>query len=283
MDPTDILISKFIALLQINGYKVLRGELKLKLTDEFLNEINVLFRHNLNTVESRDRRNKVQFLKNFISNTLKLKVNQASVNGYSLKSSSQSSSQISSSTLSDYNQPSSSLSSSVVNTVSQTVIDLTNFTKLKYLELYKVSPLNIIGYSYLRSQLETIICSRCLNSISDVLVLDDSHKESNRSQFVWSELRYLVLQHNRLKNVDNSFIFTPWLQFLDLSFNEITAIKKSVFDPLTNLKYLNLSYNFLTSVPTFNIATSRKLQILLLKHNLIDDLTGQFASYFPAC
>ncbi|CAH0396182.1 unnamed protein product [Bemisia tabaci] len=273
MEHSDALISKFISLLQVNGHKVLRGELKLKLTDEFLTEINALLKSHVNSVQSKERKNKIQFLRNFLGNTLKLKINQASINGSSLRGSSQSSSQISSSS-SDFTQPSSSLGSSIIYSVSQTVLDLTDFTKLKYLELYKVSPLNIIGYQFLRSQLETIICMRCLNSVSDVLVLDDNRRESSRGQYLWSELRYLVLQHNRLKSVDNSFIYTPWLQFLDLSFNEIKSINKSIFDPLTNLKYLNVSYNFLTNVPTFNMATSRKLQVLLLQHNLIDDLSG---------
>lgn len=144
MEHSDALISKFISLLQVNGHKVLRGELKLKLTDEFLTEINALLKSHVNSVQSKERKNKIQFLRNFLGNTLKLKINQASINGSSLRGSSQSSSQISSSS-SDFTQPSSSLGSSIIYSVSQTVLDLTDFTKLKYLELYKVSPLNIIG------------------------------------------------------------------------------------------------------------------------------------------
>lgn len=43
---------------------------------------------------------------------------------------------------------------------------------------------------------------------------------------------------------------------------------------LSNLRYVNLGYNKLEQVPIFNKAVLHSLQVLVLKNNYIDNLSG---------
>lgn len=72
--------------------------------------------------------------------------------------------------------------------------------------------------------------------------------------------------------VDTSFEFTPYLQHLNLSHNKIFHISALVWLP--NLKFLNLSYNQLTSVPKLNSEAPRRLQVLTINANLLEDVSG---------
>jgi len=90
--------------------------------------------------------------------------------------------------------------------------------------------------------------------------------------FVWASLKHLVLPHNALKCLDESLELIPWLQILDLSHNMITDAKE--ISCLSNLRYVNLGYNKLEQVPIFNKAALRSLQVLVLKNNYIDNLSG---------
>lgn len=95
--------------------------------------------------------------------------------------------------------------------------------------------------------------------------------------FVWGSLRHLSLPHNALEKLDRSFELTPWLQILDLSHNLLTNAVE--LDCLPNLKYVNLGYNKLEMVPIFNKSATHSLQILVLKNNYIEDISGMFSTF----
>lgn len=147
-------------------------------------------------------------------------------------------------------------------------VDLSRFNSLKYLELTKV-PLHLVeGFQMLRPQLQVLVCERCTDCLEDILGPADN---------VWRELRTAKLCYN-------DFVFlcpftnTPGLQYLDLSYNKIED--KLSLQTLKNLTYLNLSFNFLTSVPMLSEDVFRKLKVLLLNNNYIQELSGKFRPVF---
>lgn len=149
------------------------------------------------------------------------------------------------------------------------VVDITRFVNLRYIELIHIKLQNVKGIQALRPQLELLICTSSTDSFEDVLAGD-----SNSLQ-VWEELRTVDLSNNKIEDIlgNKTFISTPWIQHLDLSMNKLTYVGGSL-DYLNNLKYLNLSYNQLDSLPFLSHESSKKLEILLLCHNLIEDISG---------
>lgn len=146
-------------------------------------------------------------------------------------------------------------------------VDLSRFNSLKYLELNKV-PMHLVeGFQVLRPQLQVLVCERCTDCLEEIL---------GPAENVWGELRTAKLCYN-------DFVFlcpftnTPWLQYLDLSYNRIED--KLSLQTLKNLTYLNLSFNFLTSVPMLSEDVFRKLKVLLLNNNYIQELSGKFTHY----
>ncbi|XP_046683894.1 serine/threonine-protein kinase 11-interacting protein isoform X2 [Homalodisca vitripennis] len=139
-------------------------------------------------------------------------------------------------------------------------VDLSRFSSLKYLELNKV-PMHLVeGMQSLRSQLQVLICERCTDCLEDIL---------GSADHVWDELRTAKLCYNDFV-ILCPFTNTPWLQYLDLSYNKIED--KLSLQTLKHLKYLNLSFNFLTSVPMLSEEVCRTLKILLINNNYVQDL-----------
>nr|XP_050864939.1 serine/threonine-protein kinase 11-interacting protein isoform X2 [Vespula vulgaris] len=150
-------------------------------------------------------------------------------------------------------------------------IDITKFRCLKYLELKKVCIALVKGIQGIRGQLESITCAgrQGVTTVAQLLVTCGGDAGVG---FVWASLRHLSLAHNALEKLDRSFELTPWLQILDLSHNLLTSAAE--LDCLPNLKYVNLGYNKLEMVPVFNKSATHSLQILVLKNNYIEDISG---------
>ncbi|XP_043681412.1 serine/threonine-protein kinase 11-interacting protein isoform X2 [Vespula pensylvanica] len=150
-------------------------------------------------------------------------------------------------------------------------IDITKFRCLKYLELKKVCIALVKGIQGIRGQLESITCAgrQGVTTVAQLLVTCGGDAGAG---FVWGSLRHLSLAHNALEKLDRSFELTPWLQILDLSHNLLTSAAE--LDCLPNLKYVNLGYNKLEMVPAFNKSATHSLQILVLKNNYIEDISG---------
>lgn len=148
-------------------------------------------------------------------------------------------------------------------------IDISKFKNIKYLEIKKIPIKEIIGLQSIQSQLQSIICIRCLSSVEDLL---SKCGGDNSSGIVWSELAEAVLSFNHITIVDTSIALAPWLRVLDLSHNQITDVK--AIECLPNLKYVNLSFNCLSALPTFNKSARKKIELLVIKNNYIEDLSG---------
>lgn len=148
-------------------------------------------------------------------------------------------------------------------------IDIGKFRNLHVLEVQRIDINRIIGLQQLRSQLVEIKAERSLSNVKDLIMFCAGDK---CQAFIWNSLKRADFSYNNLDRVDSSFEFTPYLQHLNLSHNKIFSISALVWCP--NLKVLNLSYNQLTTIPKLNVESYRRLQVLLLNDNLIEDISG---------
>lgn len=153
-------------------------------------------------------------------------------------------------------------------------VDIKKFRSLKLLELRRVPVNQVLGINCLRNQLQYLICIHSVDNLRELFINCGGDKSD---KFIWSELKEVDLSYNNLKSIDNSLEYVPWLQSLDLSHNKLVNVQ--AIDCLTNLKHLNLSFNQLEAVPLFNKELSRKLQVLVIKNNYIEDLTGNLFYY----
>ena len=148
-------------------------------------------------------------------------------------------------------------------------IDISKFRNLTTLEIQRVPIQRIVGLQQLRSQLQEIIVERSLTNVKDLIMFCAGDKSNG---FIWNSLKRADFSYNNLEIIDSSFEFTPYLQCLNLSHNKIYQISALVWCP--NLKVLNLSFNQLTSIPKLNVESYRRLQVLIINDNLIEDISG---------
>ncbi|KAK5649987.1 hypothetical protein RI129_001016 [Pyrocoelia pectoralis] len=147
------------------------------------------------------------------------------------------------------------------------VVDITKFKNLRFLELQKIDVTSLIGLQTLRTQLQYLICVRSIPSLKSVLEKCGGDKSEG---FVWCELKEAIFSHNNLKEIDSSLELVPWLNTLDLSYNQIQDGRP--LNSLPNLKYINLSYNYLESAPPFSGQLCTRIQVLGLSNNFIEDI-----------
>lgn len=149
------------------------------------------------------------------------------------------------------------------------VLDINKFRNLRILEVQKIPIRQVIGIQQLRAQIQELICVRSLNHVKEII---SDCGGDNSSGFIWNELKRVDFSYNNFEKMDSSFEFTPYIQVLNLSHNKIESV--SAIKWLPNLKILNLSYNQLTHVPAFNNESYRRLQVLILNDNFIEDVSG---------
>ncbi|KDR23218.1 serine/threonine-protein kinase 11-interacting protein [Zootermopsis nevadensis] len=245
-------ISSLASLLRENGDKVLNGQSKLSLTSALLRNLNEAFTIIVENNEESDSSfnvinttnalveifHDIQFLYDFVQKTVGLKLSNCAVTG----------------------------------DCGNSVLDICKFRNLKYLELRKIPVHMLHGIQSVRAQLQSVVCIRCVQRLEDLLLDCGADRSSG---FVWSDLKEAVFSYNGIDLLDRSLEFAPWLQILDLSHNRIS--QASAIDCLPNLKYLNMSYNLLESIPTVNKDACRKLQVLVIKNNYIEDISGLVA------
>lgn len=143
------------------------------------------------------------------------------------------------------------------------------FRNLRKLEVQKVSIKQLVGIQKLRAQIEEVICVKSITNVKE-LISDCGGDNSN--SFIWNELKKADFSFNSLQAVDSSFEFTPYIQNLNLSHNKIVNVSSIKWLP--NLKILNLSFNQLTHIPKFNLEAYRRLQVLIINDNFIEDISG---------
>ncbi len=158
----------------------------------------------------------------------------------------------------------------ISNTVSshEIIVDVQDFSNLNYLELYKFNVKRIRNVEFLRERLEAVVCVRSLENVGDLLL-----SRSGLEDKIWT-LKHAIFSRNSISTLDQSFIYTPYLQYLDLSYNHLTDLRQLTC--LLNLTYLNASYNNLKEAPKLLLF---KLKTLLLSNNYITDITGKFILY----
>ncbi|XP_055596740.1 uncharacterized protein LOC129746859 isoform X2 [Uranotaenia lowii] len=148
-------------------------------------------------------------------------------------------------------------------------VDISKFRNLRKLEIQKLPISQVTGIQQVRSQLNEIICIRSISHVKDFIV---SCGGDNSNGFTWNELKVANFSYNMLDHIDSSLEFTPWLEHLNLSHNQIVSV--SAIKWLPNLRMLNLSFNRLTHIPTFHVDTVKKLQMFYISNNFIEDLAG---------
>ncbi|XP_038109345.1 uncharacterized protein LOC6041308 isoform X2 [Culex quinquefasciatus] len=148
-------------------------------------------------------------------------------------------------------------------------VDIAKFRSLRKLEIQKIPISQVMGIQQMRSQLVEITCIRSIANVKEIIT---SCGGDNGNGFTWNELKAANFSYNMLDHIDSSLEFTPWLENLNLSHNQI--VSASAIKWLPNLRVLNLSFNRLSHIPSFHVDTMKKLQIFHISNNFIEDLSG---------
>lgn len=161
----------------------------------------------------------------------------------------------------------------------EAAVDLVHFRNLQKIEIHKLPVHKLKGLRRLRNQLEEISCHHCLAQCRDVLRACGGDKCGDQ---IWSELRTIDFSFNALRRIDDSLRWTPWVQKLNLSHNQLSVESLGPLKYLPNLKYLDLSYNQLEAIPKLAPEASRRLQLLRVKANFIQVYLLSYSEYSAA-
>lgn len=105
------------------------------------------------------------------------------------------------------------------------------------------------------------------------------------SDVLWTKISQLVISYCGLRSFGSGLSLACNLQWLDVSHNMLSDAEavSSSLAALPKLCYLNLSYNRLTKVPVPSYGPSCPIQILLLSHNYVENLSGKPNNNFSSC
>lgn len=148
-------------------------------------------------------------------------------------------------------------------------IDISKFRNLQRLEIHRVNVAQVTGIQPMRAHLLELVCVRSVATVQDIISYCGGDKCNG---FIWNELRSAEFTYNNLSSIDCSLEFAPWLQQLNLSHNQIGSVDAIKWLP--HLKVLDLSFNRLLYVPAFHVEATRRLKVLMLSNNFIEDLSG---------
>ncbi|XP_063145036.1 serine/threonine-protein kinase 11-interacting protein isoform X2 [Candoia aspera] len=144
------------------------------------------------------------------------------------------------------------------------------FKSLRRLEL-RCLPLHCLrGLRFVYSQLEALTCSRCVNSLEEILSACGGDLSS---ALPWLELQTANFSYNSIVTLDDSLQLLNVLKALDLSHNLIQDCQHYL-TVLTELEYLNVAYNFLPKVPELGLHSRAKLVTFILRYNYLDNISG---------
>ncbi|XP_040084171.1 serine/threonine-protein kinase 11-interacting protein isoform X2 [Oryx dammah] len=143
------------------------------------------------------------------------------------------------------------------------------FKSLRQLELRGV-PLHCLrGLRGIYSQLETLICSRSLQALEELL---SACGGDLCSALPWLALLSADFSYNALTALDSSLRLLSALRFLNLSHNQVQDCKGFLMD-LSELCHLDISYNHLRLVPKVG-PSGAALGTLILRGNELQSLHG---------
>ncbi|XP_045415045.1 serine/threonine-protein kinase 11-interacting protein isoform X1 [Lemur catta] len=143
------------------------------------------------------------------------------------------------------------------------------FKSLRQLELRGV-PLHCLhGLRGIYSQLETLICSRSIQALEELL---SACGGDLCSALPWLALLSADFSYNTLTSLDSSLRLLSSLRFLNLSHNQVQDCKGFLMD-LCELYHLDISYNRLHLVPRMG-PSGAALGVLILRGNELQSLCG---------
>ncbi|XP_025746794.1 serine/threonine-protein kinase 11-interacting protein isoform X2 [Callorhinus ursinus] len=143
------------------------------------------------------------------------------------------------------------------------------FKSLRQLELRGV-PLHCLrGLCGIYSQLETLICSRSIQALEELL---SACGGDLCSALPWLALLSANFSYNALTSLDSSLRLLSALRFLNLSHNRVQDCEGFLMD-LSELCHLDISYNHLRLVPRMG-PSGAALETLILRGNELRSLQG---------
>uniref|UniRef100_A0A7N9CTJ3 Serine/threonine-protein kinase 11-interacting protein n=1 Tax=Macaca fascicularis TaxID=9541 RepID=A0A7N9CTJ3_MACFA len=143
------------------------------------------------------------------------------------------------------------------------------FKSLRHLELRGVPLHSLHGLRGIYSQLETLICSRSLQTLEELL---SACGGDFCSALPWLALLSANFSYNALTALDSSLHLLSALRFLNLSHNQVQDCQGFLMD-LCELHHLDISYNRLHLVPRMG-PSGAALGILILRGNELRSLHG---------
>ncbi|XP_051839436.1 serine/threonine-protein kinase 11-interacting protein isoform X1 [Antechinus flavipes] len=143
------------------------------------------------------------------------------------------------------------------------------FKSLKQLELRAVPLHCLCGLRGIYSQLETLVCSRSLQALEELL---SACGGDLCSALPWLALVCADFSYNSLTALDRSLHLLSALQVLNLSHNRVTDCE-DFLTALSELRHLDVSYNRLQSVPVVSPAGA-VLRTVVLRGNELRSLCG---------
>ncbi|KAM8788832.1 serine/threonine-protein kinase 11-interacting protein [Rhynchonycteris naso] len=143
------------------------------------------------------------------------------------------------------------------------------FKSLRQLELRGVPVCRLHGLRGIYSQLETLVCSRSIRTLEELL---SACGGDLCSALPWLALLSANFSHNALTALDSSLHLLSALRFLNLSHNQLQDCRGFLMD-LSELCHLDLSYNHLCLVPRMG-PSGTALGTLILRGNELQGLHG---------
>ncbi|XP_078399459.1 nischarin isoform X2 [Cetorhinus maximus] len=161
--------------------------------------------------------------------------------------------------------------------------DLSIFKSVHQIEINNCEAKQVIGLPSLKNSLATMSVAFSTASMKDILVPEASEFEQWEVEGMasehpvaaiiprWSMLTTLDMSRNQISNIDESVKLIPKVEFLDLSYNEITVMEN--LQHLYNLIHLDLSYNKITLLQGVHTKLGN-IKTLNLSGNQLESLSG---------
>ncbi|GCC25559.1 nischarin isoform X1 [Chiloscyllium punctatum] len=161
--------------------------------------------------------------------------------------------------------------------------NLSIFKSVHQIEINNCEAKQIIGLPSLKNSLATMSVAFTTASMKDILVPEASEFEQWEVEGVasehpvaavvprWNMLTTLDMSRNQISNIDESVKLIPKVEFLDLSYNEITVMEN--LQHLYNLIHLDLSFNKITLLQGVHTKLGN-IKTLNLSGNQLESLLG---------
>ncbi|KAJ8400890.1 hypothetical protein AAFF_G00392440 [Aldrovandia affinis] len=161
--------------------------------------------------------------------------------------------------------------------------DLSVFKTLLQIEISHCDSKQIVGLPSLKPTMATMSIHYSAASMKDVLVPESAEFAQWEAEGVasdcpvtaiiptWKTLTTLDMSHNHINCIDESVKLIPKVEFLDLSYNELSRVEH--LQHLYNLIHLDLSYNKMTVLDGVHTKLGN-IKTLNLAGNQLESLSG---------